>query len=61
LINHCGFFRGEKYGFGIKWMNCGALMNQFFGNKKTLLFVRERDIQYATEEGADSPIMCKLF
>jgi hypothetical protein len=33
----------------IKWMNCGALMNQFFGNKKTLLFVRERDIQHATE------------
>jgi hypothetical protein len=38
---------------GIKWMNCGALMNQFFGNKKTLLFVRERDVQYATEEGAE--------
>jgi hypothetical protein len=35
------------------WMNCGALMNQFFGNKKTLLFVRERDIQHATEEGAE--------
>jgi hypothetical protein len=32
---------------------CGALMNQFFGNKKTLLFVRQRDIQYATEEGAE--------
>ena len=48
-----GSVGGEKYGFGIKWMNCGALMNQFFGNKKTLLFVRERDIQYATEEGAE--------
>jgi hypothetical protein len=39
-----GSVGGEKYGFGIKWMNCGALMNQFFGNKKTLLFVRERDM-----------------
>jgi hypothetical protein len=27
-----GSVGGEKYGFGIKWMNCGALMNQFFGN-----------------------------
>jgi hypothetical protein len=26
-----GSVGGEKYGFGIKWMNCGALMNQFFG------------------------------
>jgi hypothetical protein len=32
-----GSVGGEKNGFGIKWMNCGALMNQFFGNKKTLL------------------------
>jgi hypothetical protein len=44
---------GMVHGFGIKWMNCGALMNQFFGNKKTMLFIREDDIQYATEEGAE--------
>jgi hypothetical protein len=28
-------------------------MNQFFGNKNTLLFVRKEDIQYATEKGAE--------
>jgi hypothetical protein len=48
-----GAVGGMVNGFGIKWMNCGALMNQFFGNKKTMLFIREDDIQYATEEGAE--------
>jgi hypothetical protein len=28
-------------------------MNQFFGNKNTLLFARKEDIQYATEKGAE--------
>jgi hypothetical protein len=34
-----GSVGGVVNGFGIKWMNCGALMNQFFGNKKTMLSV----------------------
>jgi hypothetical protein len=38
---------GEKHGFDINWVNCGALMNQFFGNKRTMLFARREDIQYA--------------
>jgi hypothetical protein len=48
---------GEKHGFDINWVNCGALMNQFFGNKRTMLFARREDIQYATEEG----VPVKLF
>ena len=48
-----GSVGGEKYGFDISWVNCGALMNQFFGNKRTMLFARREDIQYATEKGAE--------
>jgi hypothetical protein len=48
-----GSVGGEKHGFDITWVNCGALMNQFFGNKRTMLFARKEDIQYATEEGAE--------
>jgi hypothetical protein len=48
-----GSVGGEQHGFGITWVNCGALMNQFFGNKNTLLFARKEDIQYATEKGAE--------
>jgi hypothetical protein len=42
-----GSVGGEKHGFDITWVNCGALMNQFFGNKRTMLFARREDIQYA--------------
>jgi hypothetical protein len=48
-----GTIGGENHGFDITWVNCGALMNQFFGNKRTMLFARREDIQYATEEGAE--------
>ena len=48
-----GTVGGGQNGFGITWLNCGALMNQFFGNKNTLLFARKEDIQYATEKGAE--------
>jgi hypothetical protein len=30
---------GESSGFDITWVNCGALMEQFFGNDRTMLFV----------------------
>jgi hypothetical protein len=42
---------GEGFGFDITWVNCGALMEQFFGNDRTMLFVRKDDIEYATEKG----------
>jgi hypothetical protein len=32
---------GEGFGFDITWVNCGALMEQFFGNDRTMLFVRK--------------------
>jgi hypothetical protein len=34
-------------------------MNQFFGNKRTMLFARREDIQYATEKGAEGLLFGK--